>query len=159
MPLGRCLGRCVRADVQVGASGHTSEQVFRADVQAYEALDRVILKAPHNPFSSLDPVILEATHNPLMEAPVNVTPTSSASPTRASSTTFHGLCYMVGDNIDTDQIIPAEYLTLVPSKPDECKKLGSYTLFRLPSSYSISFMEGEQYKSMYSIVIVGVNFN
>nr|GME20263.1 3-isopropylmalate dehydratase small subunit 3-like [Ipomoea batatas] len=29
-----------------------------------------------------------------------------------SSTTFHGVCYVVGDNIDTDQIIPAEYLTL-----------------------------------------------
>ncbi|CBI25841.3 unnamed protein product, partial [Vitis vinifera] len=26
----------------------------------------------------------------------------------ASSTSFHGLCYVVHDNIDTDQIIPAE---------------------------------------------------
>ncbi|KAK8363928.1 hypothetical protein V6Z11_A03G197700 [Gossypium hirsutum] len=30
-----------------------------------------------------------------------------------STKTFHGLCYVVGDNIDTDQIIPAEYLTLI----------------------------------------------
>ena len=35
-------------------------------------------------------------------------------------------------NIDTDQIIPAEYLTLAPSKPDEYEKLGSYALIGLP---------------------------
>lgn len=29
---------------------------------------------------------------------------------------YKGKCFVVGDNIDTDQIIPAEYLTLVPSK-------------------------------------------
>lgn len=30
--------------------------------------------------------------------------------------TYSGACFVVKDNIDTDQIIPAEYLTLVPSK-------------------------------------------
>lgn len=30
--------------------------------------------------------------------------------------TYTGACFVVKDNIDTDQIIPAEYLTLVPSK-------------------------------------------
>lgn len=30
--------------------------------------------------------------------------------------TYTGKCFVVKDNIDTDQIIPAEYLTLVPSK-------------------------------------------
>jgi len=29
---------------------------------------------------------------------------------------YTGKCFVVRDNIDTDQIIPAEYLTLVPSK-------------------------------------------
>lgn len=29
---------------------------------------------------------------------------------------YTGACFVVKDNIDTDQIIPAEYLTLVPSK-------------------------------------------
>lgn len=28
---------------------------------------------------------------------------------------YTGRCFVVKDNIDTDQIIPAEYLTLVPS--------------------------------------------
>lgn len=80
---------------------------------------------------------------------------SDASPT---ATTFHGLCYVVGDNIDTDQIIPAEYLTLVPSNPEEYKKLGSYALIGLPSSYTTRFMEPGEYKSKFSIVIGGDNF-
>ena len=43
-------------------------------------------------------------------------------------TTISGPVYVLGDNIDTDQIIPAEYLNLVPTIPDEYKKLGSYAL-------------------------------
>ncbi|XP_057976758.1 3-isopropylmalate dehydratase small subunit 1-like [Malania oleifera] len=80
---------------------------------------------------------------------------AAAAPT---ATTFHGLCYVVGDNIDTDQIIPAEYLTLVPSKPDEYKKLGSYALIGLPSTYSTRLVEPGEFKSKYSIVIAGDNF-
>jgi 3-isopropylmalate/(R)-2-methylmalate dehydratase small subunit len=76
----------------------------------------------------------------------------------ASSVSFHGLCYVVGDNIDTDQIIPAEYLTLVPSKSDEYEKLGSYALIGLPSSYTARFVEPGQTKSKYAIVIAGSNF-
>ncbi|XP_024958818.1 3-isopropylmalate dehydratase small subunit 3-like [Cynara cardunculus var. scolymus] len=76
----------------------------------------------------------------------------------ASSTSFHGLCYVVGDNIDTDQIIPAEYLTLVPSKPEEYKKLGSYALIGLPASYETRFVEPEEFQSKYKIIIAGDNF-
>jgi 3-isopropylmalate/(R)-2-methylmalate dehydratase small subunit len=36
--------------------------------------------------------------------------------------------YVVQDNIDTDQIIPAQYLTLVPTIPDEYDKLARRTL-------------------------------
>nr|GMD82578.1 3-isopropylmalate dehydratase small subunit 3-like [Ipomoea batatas] len=75
-----------------------------------------------------------------------------------STTTFHGVCYVVGDNIDTDQIIPAEYLTLVPSKPEEYQKLGSYALCGLPSTYQTRFVEPGEFKSKYSIVIGGDNF-
>ena len=32
---------------------------------------------------------------------------------------FTGPVYVVRDNIDTDQIIPAQYLTLVPTIEDE----------------------------------------
>ncbi|KAL5160542.1 3-isopropylmalate dehydratase small subunit 3 [Glycine soja] len=76
----------------------------------------------------------------------------------SASASFHGLCYVVGDNIDTDQIIPAEYLTLVPSKPDEYEKLGSYALVGLPATYATRFVDPGETKTKYSIVIGGANF-
>ncbi|OAY60058.1 3-isopropylmalate dehydratase small subunit 1 [Manihot esculenta] len=87
-------------------------------------------------------------------------PRASATPAAQStnSTTFHGLCYVVGDNIDTDQIIPAEYLTLVPSNPAEYEKLGSYALIGLPASYETRFIEPNEMKTKYTIVIAGDNF-
>ncbi|KAM3308654.1 3-isopropylmalate dehydratase small subunit 3-like [Capsicum chacoense] len=95
----------------------------------------------------------------LTVTPLRSAAAASVTPeTTNSSTTFHGLCYVVGDNIDTDQIIPAEYLTLVPSNPDEYKKLGSYALCGLPSSYATRFVEPGEFTSKYSIVIGGDNF-
>ncbi|KAL4278715.1 hypothetical protein GQ457_03G005030 [Hibiscus cannabinus] len=88
----------------------------------------------------------------------HATLTPSSVPADTSTTTFHGLCYVVGDNIDTDQIIPAEYLTLVPSNPAEYEKLGSYALVGLPSSYATRFIEPNETKTKYSIVIGGANF-
>ena len=41
--------------------------------------------------------------------------------------------YVVGDDIDTDQIIPAQYLALVPTIADEYEKLGSYAMAGLPN--------------------------
>ena len=43
-----------------------------------------------------------------------------------------GTIYVVGDNVDTDQIIPAQYLTLDPSRSDERKKFGWYALSGVP---------------------------
>ncbi|PIA50094.1 hypothetical protein AQUCO_01300673v1 [Aquilegia coerulea] len=83
---------------------------------------------------------------------------TTPSSTPDTTTTFHGVSYVLGDNIDTDQIIPAEYLTLVPSKPDEYRKLGSFALIGLPSTYSTRFIEPGEVKSKYSIVIGGENF-
>ncbi|KAJ6388896.1 hypothetical protein OIU77_027280 [Salix suchowensis] len=88
-------------------------------------------------------------------APLPPTPPRQQLPPPPS---FHGHCYVVGDNIDTDQIIPAEYLTLVPSKPDEYEKLGSYALIGLPATYKTRFIEANQTKTKYSIVIGGENF-
>ncbi|CAI9286937.1 unnamed protein product [Lactuca saligna] len=80
-----------------------------------------------------------------------VSAATSDSSSSGSATSFHGLCYVVGDNIDNDQIIPAEYLTLVLSKPDEYKKLGSYALIVLPTSYETRFVEPGEYQSKYLI--------
>lgn len=74
-------------------------------------------------------------------------------------TTFHGLCYVVKDNIDTDQIIPAEHLTLVPSVPDEYRKLGSLALVGLPAAaYPTPFVAAGDDRTKYSVVIAGYNF-
>jgi len=67
---------------------------------------------------------------------------------------FSGPVYGVGDNIDTDQIIPAQYLTLVPTIPDEYEKLGSYAMCGLPDSlYPTRFVKEGQLDSEYPIVI------
>jgi 3-isopropylmalate/(R)-2-methylmalate dehydratase small subunit len=67
--------------------------------------------------------------------------------------------YVVQDNIDTDQIIPAQYLTLVPTIPEEYEKLGSYALIGLPdSSYPQRFVAEGETKTLYKIVIAGRNF-
>jgi 3-isopropylmalate/(R)-2-methylmalate dehydratase small subunit len=68
-----------------------------------------------------------------------------------------GQIFVVDDNIDTDQIIPAEYLTLVPSKPDEYEKLGSYAMVGLPDRYGKFIQPGEM-KTRYPIIIAGENF-
>jgi len=70
---------------------------------------------------------------------------------------LRGQIFVVDDNIDTDQIIPAEYLTLVPSKPDEYEKLGSYAMIGLPDRYG-SFIKPGETKTQYPIIIGGENF-
>ncbi|XP_022726761.1 3-isopropylmalate dehydratase small subunit 3-like [Durio zibethinus] len=113
-------------------------------------------------FSPLTVKPLSSTFTPHAARVTTITTYAATSPSSvpsdASTTTFHGLCYVVGDNIDTDQIIPAEYLTLVPSNPAEYEKLGSYALIGLPSSYATRFIEPNEIKTKYSIVIGGANF-
>ncbi len=72
---------------------------------------------------------------------------------------FSGPVYVVRDNIDTDQIIPAQYLNLVPTMPEEYIKLGSYALCGLPDSlYPVRFVKPGQLDSDYAIVVAGRNF-
>jgi 3-isopropylmalate/(R)-2-methylmalate dehydratase small subunit len=72
---------------------------------------------------------------------------------------FTGPVYVVRDNIDTDQIISAQYLTLVPTMAEEYQKLGSYALGGLPDSlYPIRFIKPGQLRSEYPIVVGGRNF-
>ena len=72
---------------------------------------------------------------------------------------FTGPVYVVRDNIDTDQIIPAQYLNLVPTIADEYEKLGSYALCGLPESlYPTRFVKEGQLDSDYPIVVAGRNF-
>jgi 3-isopropylmalate/(R)-2-methylmalate dehydratase small subunit len=67
--------------------------------------------------------------------------------------------YVVQDNIDTDQIIPAQYLTLVPTIEEEYEKLGSYAMAGLPDSlYPTRLIPVGALKSGYGIIIGGRNF-
>ena len=67
--------------------------------------------------------------------------------------------YVCSDNIDTDQIIPAQYLTLVPTIQEEYEKLGSYALIGLPDAlYPERFVKEGELQTEYKIVIAGRNF-
>ena len=72
---------------------------------------------------------------------------------------FAGPVYVVRDNIDTDQIISAQYLNLVPTIPEEYEKLGSYALDGLPKSlYPTRFVKEGKLDTDYPIVVAGKNF-
>ena len=73
--------------------------------------------------------------------------------------TYTGPCFVVGSNIDTDQIIPAEFLTLVPTEPKEYVKLGSYALCGLPESeYTTRFVASGETVTKYPVIIARDNF-
>lgn len=75
------------------------------------------------------------------------------------SATISGPVYVVKDNIDTDQIIPAQYLNLVPTIPEEYDQLGGFALCGLPESlYSERFVEQGEVDSRFPIVVAGRNF-
>ena len=73
-----------------------------------------------------------------------------------SATVIRGKVYVLGDNIDTDQIIPAQYLNLVPTIPDEYEKLGSYALCGVLDAPA--FVPQGQTKTPYTIIVAGRNF-
>ncbi len=68
-----------------------------------------------------------------------------------------GKVYVLGDNIDTDLIIPTMYLNLVPTIPEEYRKLGSHALAGLPDSYPV-FSSNEDGTTPYAIIVAGKNF-
>ena len=72
---------------------------------------------------------------------------------------FTGSVYVVRDNIDTDQIIPAQYLNLVPTIKEEYEKLGSFAMIGLPDNlYPERFVPEGQLDTNFPIIVAGRNF-
>lgn len=76
---------------------------------------------------------------------------------KTSSEPIRAKAYVLGDNIDTDQIIPAQYLHLVPTIPEEYAQLGRYAFSGLPDSLPPFVRPGDNH-SPYGVVIAGRNF-
>ena len=75
-----------------------------------------------------------------------------------------GKVYVLGDNIDTDQIIPAEHLVYSLSVPEEVKMYGHFALSGVPPEKeglpqgNIPFIEGDNHRSQFNIIVAGSNF-
>src|SRR5262249_24780294 len=77
---------------------------------------------------------------------------------------IRGRAYVLGDNIDTDQIIPAQYLSCNPSIPEERKFFGMYANSGVPDAQAglpqgnIRFVPDNEFRSEYGIIVGGRNF-
>jgi 3-isopropylmalate/(R)-2-methylmalate dehydratase small subunit len=78
--------------------------------------------------------------------------------------TISGTAYVLGDNVDTDQIIPAQYLTFNPTIPEELRMFGKYALSSVPPPQAglpkghVPFHQGDEFVSPYKIIVAGKNF-
>jgi 3-isopropylmalate/(R)-2-methylmalate dehydratase small subunit len=77
---------------------------------------------------------------------------------------IRGKAYVLGENIDTDQIIPAQHLVYSLSNPDERKLYGKYALSGVPEAKAglpqgnAKFVEDGCDSSVYKIIVAGKNF-
>jgi 3-isopropylmalate/(R)-2-methylmalate dehydratase small subunit len=81
------------------------------------------------------------------------------------NSSIEGKAFVLGDNVDTDQIIPAQYLTFNPSIPAEYRMFGKFALSGVPAAQAglpkghVPFHDpGDEFVSPYKIVVAGKNF-
>jgi 3-isopropylmalate/(R)-2-methylmalate dehydratase small subunit len=87
-----------------------------------------------------------------------------AAKTKSKSGTIRGAVFVVGDNVDTDQIIPAEFLTYNPSDPAERKFFGKFAMSGMPPAASglpkggVPFVAEGKFASEFALIVGGRNF-
>ncbi|MFB3893552.1 MAG: 3-isopropylmalate dehydratase [Phycisphaerae bacterium] len=87
-----------------------------------------------------------------------------AKSTGSRRATIRGAAFVVGDNIDTDQIIPAQYLTYNPADPAERKYFGRFALSGVPPAGSglpkggVPFVAEGKFTSEFALIVGGRNF-
>jgi len=75
-----------------------------------------------------------------------------------------GRAFVLGKNVDTDQIIPAEHLVYSLDDPEERKFYGRYALSGVPDEQSglpeggIPLVEEDKFESEFTILVGGPNF-
>lgn len=80
-------------------------------------------------------------------------------------TVIEGKVFVLGDNVDTDQIIPAQYLTYNPAIPAEYRMFGKFALSGVPAG-AAGLPKGhvpfhgpdDEFVSPYKIIVAGKNF-
>ncbi len=78
--------------------------------------------------------------------------------------TISGRAYVLGDNIDTDQIIPAQWLKLSTTDPEERRYYAAYCLSSVPEGQrglpqgNVPFVREGEFRTDYTIVVGGKNF-
>ncbi|MGB9623694.1 MAG: 3-isopropylmalate dehydratase [Phycisphaerae bacterium] len=81
--------------------------------------------------------------------------------------TIRGRVYVLGDNVDTDQIIPAHYLTYNPAIPDERRMFGRFALSGVPAGQAglpdghvpfVDQSDPDNTRSRFTIIVGGKNF-
>ncbi len=77
---------------------------------------------------------------------------------------IQGKAYVVGDSVDTDQIIPAEHLVYSLSNPDERKQYGRFAMSGVPPAGQglpnghKPFTEEGAFNSVYRVIVAASNF-
>lgn len=78
--------------------------------------------------------------------------------------TIRGKAYVLGEDIDTDQIIPAEHLVYDLDDPEESKKYGTFALSGVPLDKAglpeggTPFVPEGDWRSRFQIIVAGKNF-
>ena len=77
---------------------------------------------------------------------------------------IRGKAFVLGDNIDTDQIIPAGHLSYNPADPEERRLFGRHALSGVPAEKSglprgnVRFVEEGKSRSRFTVIVAGRNF-